>query len=276
MFINHEKLTFKIKNFWDNNDVKVISQEKGFTVIEYQKDLSVTPDSAQIAYFSGLMDIRRKTLMCDLKVSDVTIQPGAMQFMVGDVQATTGIKGAGDFLKKSFMAKASGESTIKPEYTGTGVLVLEPTFKHIILTDLVNWNGGMVIDDGLFMACESHIKQSIVARTNLSSAIAGQEGFFNLSFSAPGGVVALECDVPQKELIAVELNNDVIKIDGNMAIAWSKSLEFTVERSGKTLIGSAASGEGLVNVYRGTGRILLKPVGGITGISDVVFPKSQK
>lgn len=269
-------MSFKIKNFWDNDDVKVISQEKGFTVIEYQKDLSVTPNSAQIAYFSGLMDIRRKTLMCDLKVSDVTIHPGAMQFMVGDVQATTGIKGAGDFLKKSFMAKTSGESTIKPEYTSTGVLVLEPTFKHIILTDLVNWNGGMVIDDGLFMACESHIKQSIVARTNLSSAIAGQEGFFNLSFSAPGGVVALECDVPQKELIEVELNNDVIKIDGNMAIAWSKSLEFTVERSGKTLIGSAASGEGLVNVYRGTGRILLKPVGGITGISDVIFPKPQK
>lgn len=77
-------------------------------------------------------------------------------------------------------------------------------------------------------------------------------------------------------MIEVELNNDVIKIDGNMVIAWSKSLEFTIERSGKTLIGSAASGEGLVNVYRGTGRILLKPVGGITGISDVVFPKSQK
>ena len=121
-------MSFTIKNFWDNDNVKVISQEKGFTVIEYQKDLSVTPDSAQMAYFSELMDIRRKTLMCDLKVSDVTIQPGAMQFMVGDVQATTGIKGAGDFLKKSFMAKASGESTIKPEYTGTGVLVLEPTF----------------------------------------------------------------------------------------------------------------------------------------------------
>ena len=68
-------MSFTIKNFWDNDDVKVISQEKGFTVIEYQKDLSVTPDSAQMAYFSGLMDIRRKTLMCDLKVSDVTIQP---------------------------------------------------------------------------------------------------------------------------------------------------------------------------------------------------------
>lgn len=34
----------------------------------------------------------------------------------------------------------------------------------------------------------------------------------------------------------------------------------TVERSGKSLIGSAASGEGLVNVYRGTGKVLLAPV----------------
>ena len=30
--------------------------------------------------------------------------------------------------------------------------------------------------------------------------------------------------------------------------------------SGKSLIGSAASGEGLVNVYRGTGKVLLAPV----------------
>jgi uncharacterized protein (AIM24 family) len=45
-----------------------------------------------------------------------------------------------------------------------------------------------------------------------------------------------------------------------MAIAWSGSLQFTVEKSGKSLLGSAASGEGLVNVYRGTGRILLAPL----------------
>ena len=56
------------------------------------------------------------------------------------------------------------------------------------------------------------------------------------------------------------LENDVLKIDGNMAIAWSDSLDFTVERSGKSLIGSAASGEGLVNVYRGTGKVLMCPL----------------
>ena len=44
------------------------------------------------------------------------------------------------------------------------------------------------------------------------------------------------------------------------AIAWSGSLDFTVERAGRSLLGSAVSGEGLVNVYRGTGKVLLAPV----------------
>lgn len=72
--------------------------------------------------------------------------------------------------------------------------------------------------------------------------------------------MCLESPCPREELIEIVLDNDVVKIDGNMAIAWSGSLNFTVERSGKTLIGSAASGEGLVNVYRGTGKVLMAPV----------------
>ena len=48
-------------------------------------------------------------------------------------------------------------------------------------------------------------------------------------------------------------------MDGNYANAWTPGLQFTVERSGKSLLGSAASGEGLVNVYRGVGRVLLTP-----------------
>ena len=40
---------------------------------------------------------------------------------------------------------------------------------------------------------------------------------------------------------------------------WSKSLDFTVERSSKSLIGSMVNKEGLVNVYRGTGKVLMAP-----------------
>ena len=74
------------------------------------------------------------------------------------------------------------------------------------------------------------------------------------------GVAALESPVPRSELIEFKLDNDQLRIDGNMAIAWSSSLNFTVEKSTRSLIGSAVSGEGLVNVYRGTGTVLMAPV----------------
>lgn len=96
-------------------------------------------------------------------------------------------------------------------------------------------------------------------RSNFSSAAAGNEGLFNLGIVG-SGVVCLESFCPKEELVEITLQDDVLKVDGNMAIAWSGSLNFTVERSGKSLVGSAASGEGLVNVYRGTGRVLLAPV----------------
>jgi uncharacterized protein (AIM24 family) len=153
----------------------------------------------------------------------------------------------------------TGESAIKPEYTGDGRLVTEPTYRHIILLNLDDWNGSAVLDDGLFLACEATLQHKAVMRSNISSAVAGGEGLFNLGINGKG-ILCLESPSPKEELIEIELVDDVLKVDGNMAIAWSGSLEFTVERSGKSLIGSAASGEGLVNVYRGTGRVLLAPV----------------
>ena len=74
------------------------------------------------------------------------------------------------------------------------------------------------------------------------------------------GVAVLESPYPREELIEINMKDDVIKIDGNFAIAWSNTLQFTTERSSKSLIGSTVTGEGLVNVYRGTGKILMAPV----------------
>lgn len=250
---------YRISNFTDNNDVRTINELGPFKVIEYVRDLSVTPSTAQVSYFSNLMNVRKRQVICNLAVSSITVQAGAMQWMIGNVNATTGIKGVGDLFSKAVRGKVTGESAIKPEYTGDGLMMLEPTYRHILLLDLEAWNGSIVLDDGLFLACESKLQQRAVARSNLSSALAGNEGLFNLGIQG-NGILCLESPCPQEELIEIELQNDVVKIDGNMAIAWSGSLTFTVERSGKSLIGSAASGEGLVNVFRGTGKVLLAPV----------------
>lgn len=250
---------FAVNNFFNNDDIRITQELGPFQVLEYQRDLSVMPEDALMAYYCNEMNVRKRQVVCDLSKAQITLQAGAMQWTVGNVNATTGVKGVGDLLGKALRGSVTGESAIKPEYTGDGLLVLEPTYKHILLLDTADWGGNLVLDDGLFLACDARLKHKAVMRSNLSSAALGNEGLFNLGIQG-NGILCLESKCPREELVEITLNNDVLKVDGNNAIAWSGSLSFTVERSGKSLVGSAASGAGLVNVYRGTGKVLLAPV----------------
>ena len=257
---------FKINNLQENDDIRVADAKAGMKVMEYLNDLSVMPETAITAYYCSRMNVRKRQLLINLENNEYTVSSGAMQWSVGDVDAVADVKGVGDFLGKAIKGTVTKESAVKPKYKGTGVLVLEPTYKHILLEDLSAWDGGIVLDDGLFLACESHIQQKVVMRNNLSSAVLGNEGLFNLSLIG-NGYVALESPVPREELVEIELQNDTLRIDGNFAIAWSKELEFTVKKSTKSLIGSAVSGEGFVNVYKGTGKVLMAPVRNLTRAS---------
>ena len=245
-------------NLYDNKNMKVIAEKGSVKVFEHQRDLSVySPSEAMNAYFASEMNIRRRQVLIELNGNAFTISAGAMQWMAGNVEMVADVKGIGDLFGKAIASKVTKESAIKPKYKGEGLLMLEPTYRHILLEEVAEWDG-LVLDDGLFLACDSNVTQKVVARTNLSSAALGNEGLFNLCLTGKG-IAVLESPVPREELIEFELNNDVLKIDGNMAIAWSNTLEFKVEKSGKSLIGSAVSGEGLVNVYRGTGKVLMAP-----------------
>ena len=249
-----------IKNL-ENNERKYVSSLGNFHVLEYQSDASVAPENARNEYFMSKMGVRRRQIVIELNGKEsAIIQAGSMQWMAGHVKATTGIKGVGDFVGKMVKGAITKETAVKPEYVSNGILVLEPTYKYLILVDVGSWGEkGMTIEDGIFYACSGTVKNKLTARKTISSTVLGKEGFFNLSLVGEG-VAALESNVPYEELIEVELDNDELKIDGNLAVCWSSGLEFTVERSTKTLVGSAVSGEGLVNVYRGTGKVLMSPV----------------
>lgn len=250
---------FKLKNLLTNQNIKVVEKKGNIRILEYVNDLSVTPYSSVNAYFSSKMNVRKRQVLIELNDDTYTLSAGAMQWTLGNIQISSDVKGVGDFLGKALKGAVTKETAVKPKYSGRGVLMLEPTYRHILLEDLADWEGGMILDDGLFLACESSVEQTVVARSNISSAVFGREGLFNLKLSGKG-IAALESYVPRDELIEITLENDVLKVDGNFAIAWSGSLQFTVEKSTKTLIGSGISGEGLVNVYRGTGKVLLAPI----------------
>lgn len=248
-----------VKNLFDNDDVKIVEKKGNISVIEYQRDLSVNKFTAMSEYFASKMNVKRRQVVIQLQDDEYITSAGAMQWMAGNIESKTNIKGVGDFIGKAIKGGVTNESTVKPKYHGTGLLALEPTYKYILLEDLERWNGSIVLEDGLFLACEATLNTNVVMRSNLSSAVLGGEGLFNLKLSGKG-IAVLESPVPREELVEIDLQNDQIKIDGNMAIAWSDSLNFTVEKSTRSLLGSAVAGEGFVNVYRGTGKILMAPV----------------
>ena len=110
---------FSVNNFFNNENVQIVNQKGGFKVVEYKKDLSVSPRTATTAYFSAMMKCRKRQLAIEMDGSKgITLQAGAMQWIAGNINATTGVKGIGDFAGKLFKGKVTGESAVKPEYKG--------------------------------------------------------------------------------------------------------------------------------------------------------------
>lgn len=248
-------------SFIQNMDNVEIEMQNGpFMVVRHYKDMSIHPDKAIQEYFMSQMNCHKRQLFCDINNGqDIVLQKGAMQFILGDVECTTGIKSAGDLVKKAMRSAVAKDSAVKPVYSGNGLVVTEPTYKFLIAVNPTDYGKGFMCDDNMFVACTANIQQGVTGRKNLSSAVAGGEGMFNATFYGNGTVI-LQSKYPIQEMYCFDLDNDQLKIDGPMAVCWSTSLDFTVERSSKTLIGSAVNGEGLVNVFRGTGRVLMAPV----------------
>ena len=236
-----------------------VSELDAVKVYEYKRDLSTNPLSAMFAYYASEMNIRKRQVWIELKNDSYRLQAGAMQMMIGNISVKSDVKDAGDFLGKMVKSVVNNESAVKPLYSGSGTLILEPTYKHIILVNPNDWDGGIVVEDGMYLASSGDISIDMQSRANFSSAILGGEGLFNTKLVGDG-VAVLESSIPYDELMEITLEDSIARIDGPYAVAWSGSLQFTVEKVNKSIISSVATGEGVVNVYRGTGKILVAPI----------------
>ena len=226
-------------------------------ILEYQKLLGGrSPYSAQMMYFMDKQNMKARQAAIYLTNDCVKVEPGALSYMQGNLEMVSGVN-AGNLLGRMFTGAVTGEAAAQPEYRGTGMIVLEPTFMHLLTLELAQGEE-IIVDKGMFFAAQGSANVSAYMQGNISSAALGGEGIFQTSIKGPG-LVVLESIVPMCEIENIELQNDVLKVDGNFAVLRTGGIDFTVERSAKTLVGSAVSGEGLVNVYRGTGQVWLAP-----------------
>ncbi len=227
-----------------------------FEVIQYDR-LSGGPhlSIAEHLYYAHQLGARLKQVRMILNHGAVQIEAGALQFLRGNIQMESKIGGVSGLFKKMVSSKVTGEEMFKPVYQGTGELYLEPSFSNYLLVELQNEE--MVCDDGMFFACDSGVQVGVYRNKGLS-AVLGGEGMFQIRL-AGNGICVLESPVPMEEIQVVYLQNDTLQVDGNFALLRKGNIEFTVERSSKSLVGSLTGGEGLLQTFRGTGEVWLAP-----------------
>ena len=239
------------------NKIAEMEGDSVFQILEYDS----LEGAADVETALGLNIIRKngiklKQIRIELDNSSVILEPGALSYMKGNIKISNKSGGVLGLGKKLISSKLTGETVFKPMYSGSGEIFLEPSFGNFALIELED--DEIIVDDGLFFACESNVEVGVSIQKTISAAILGDEGLCQTRISG-SGVVALEIPVPESEIFKCVLIDDTLKVDGNFVILRTGNIEFTVEKSAKSIVDSATSGEGLFNVYRGTGEVWIVP-----------------
>ena len=242
------------------NKLNMLSEmecESKFQIFEYENlDGATDVETAFGLNIIRQSGIKLKQIRIMLEDSSVKLEPGSLSYMKGNIEVKNKSGGLIGFGKKIISSKLTGETAFKPTYSGTGEIFLEPSFGHFALIELED--DEIIVSDNMFYACEEDIDVNAAMQKNISSTFLGNEGLYQTRIEG-NGIVALKVPVPESEIFKCILINDTLKVDGNFAILRTGNIEFSVEKSSKSIIGTAISGEGLVNVYRGTGEVWLVP-----------------
>jgi len=189
-----------------------------------------------------------KFLKADFENSAIRYESGGMYYMQGNLDLEANLPSAGGFLK----SMVTRESVVKPVIRGSGTVWFEPTFGNFTIMELKGdeW----ILDKGAYYASEMEIEIGSFTNKSISGLFSG-EGFFQTKVSGFGKIVILS----NGPLETVELNNGKLVVDGSFAVARQASVKLTVSKANKGIFGSVISGEGIVNTFTGTGKVLIAP-----------------
>ena len=181
-----------------------------FEIIAYNNlEGAQNVETAMGLFFASQAGLKMKQVRIKLNNSAVKTEAGALYYYKGNIQSKSNIGGVGGLFKKAVSGSITNESAIKPTYSGSGEILLEPSYKHYIIMEL-NDSGVVILECSVpkseIVECEISKGQELkvdgnfaIARTKgvnfsvtksdkslFGSAING-EGFLN-TFSGEGKV----------------------------------------------------------------------------------------
>jgi uncharacterized protein (AIM24 family) len=186
-------------------------------------------------------------------LADETIraEKGALSYLEGAVAVDAPLPTPGDF----FRTALSDQPLVRPSFSGTGAVVLEPSpgGHHVFSLDGESW----ILGRGAYWASEGSVELSLHREPAMASFWTG-DGFVHYLTQVKGqGKVVLVTRGPVREVV---LEDGGIAVEGAIVIARTSGVRYEVRRPASTMLRSMISGEEMLRVYVGTGRVLMTPL----------------
>lgn len=206
------------------------------------------PPNGQVT-FDVLNRERLNMVKVELENAAFRYEAGAMHYMQGNLELEANAPGVG----KMFKSMITKEKVIKPVITGTGTVFLQPSFGEFTILELQNdeW----ILDQGAYYASEMNVEIGAYTNRAISAMFSGEKWFQTVV--AGTGKVIITSAGPLEE---ITLNNDKLVVDGRFAVARTSGIELKVAKATRGIFSTMISGEGLVNTFTGTGKVLIAPV----------------
>jgi uncharacterized protein (AIM24 family) len=110
------------------------------------------------------------------------------------------------------------------------------------------------LNDSVFLAMENSVSYSMAMQSFGKALFGGQGGFFVMTTEGQGRMLVNAFG----SIREIQLNNsNGFTIDNGHVVAWDRNLDYKIELQGG-LLGSIGTGEGIVNTFRGTGKVLIQ------------------
>lgn len=187
-----------------------------------------------------------------LQDETIRAEAGALSYHTGDVTIRSKLIPSIRGMVRSALAE---EAIYRPEYTGTGEVTLEASLGGFHILEL--GDEAWILEAGTYWASEGDVNVSYKRERFLTAFWLG-EGLVYLQTRVQGpGKVVVTTRGPVQELTLRP--GQKLRVDGRHVICRSEAVSYVAERATRNFLGRYTSGEGLVRVFTGPGKLLLNP-----------------
>jgi uncharacterized protein (AIM24 family) len=188
-----------------------------------------------------------RQVQMELRDETVRARRGALSNLRGEILMTPRLPRLGDVFRSIF----TNEARIRPFYTGTGSILLQPSLGgyHVFTVEGEKW----ILEPGVYWASEGGVDLGLWRERVFPSLWAG-DGLLVWKTTVGGrGRVAINAPGPVE---VVDVDNTELRVQGRLVLGRTEGLGFQSKRP-TTFLRSFISGQRRLRVYRGTGKALV-------------------